>query len=100
MSYTRGVNDFTAATVFRPNDVERSAPADALAYMPDSMYVSGAMLGCSIEHGNLIADSTRTLFKKLKAFLVPTMITHQIAIEIGEHLKLIAKGGVFAKNVL
>lgn len=37
----------------------------------------------SIEHGNLIDDSTRELLRSKSAFLVPTMITHQVAIDFG-----------------
>jgi imidazolonepropionase-like amidohydrolase len=40
----------------------------------------------SIEHANLIDDSTRKILKDKNAFVVPTMITHQIAIEIGEEI--------------
>lgn len=37
----------------------------------------------SIEHGNLIDDETRSLLKEKDAFLVPTMMTHQVVAELG-----------------
>ena len=42
----------------------------------------------SIEHANLIDDTTRALLKEKNAFLVPTMITHQVAIEVGKEIGL------------
>ncbi len=42
----------------------------------------------SIEHANLIDDSTRKILKEKNAFVVPTMITHQVATEIGHKIGL------------
>ncbi|MEP2531640.1 amidohydrolase family protein [Shimia sp.] len=42
----------------------------------------------SIEHGNLIDDSTRNLLLEKDAFLVPTMSTHEVAAEIGREIGL------------
>ena len=42
----------------------------------------------SIEHANLIDDETRALLREKDAFLVPTMITHQVAIEVGREVGL------------
>lgn len=42
----------------------------------------------SIEHGNLIDDSTRALLLEKDAYLVPTMSTHEMSVELGRELGL------------
>jgi imidazolonepropionase-like amidohydrolase len=54
----------------------------------------------SVEHGNLLDDTSIELFVRMKAFLVPTLITYRALAEEGERWGLPAKSAAKVKDLL